>query len=235
MSNQYIVLKNCNKIRSWLTQKACNILQSNNKLNVVDINIPLDIINTNYFKNTNFKKYTLYTYTNYMYDIHHDKSKTYKILKYNKSDECLTSDVNIVYMLHTLNALEFSTFEFENIIQKYSDECYKNCVIIGTLYNKEKIEKSCVNNIYKDNYSHIEIKDDHAYMCYSYNLYSGNRLEHKVKMIEINYLKNVIDKYSNLAIEIYNYDDIIVQSSFINEDIKNFIDLRVAYIIKHTT
>ena len=233
MSNQYIVLKNCNKIRSWLTQKACSFLESN-QINVVDINIPLDIINTNYFKNTNFKKYTLYTYTNYIYDIHHDKSKIYKILKYNKSDECLTSEVNILYMLHTLNALEFSTFEFESVILKYSNESYKKCVIIGTLYNKEKIEERCVNNVYKDNYSCIEIKQDHVNMCYSYNLYSGNKLEHKVKFVELNYLKDVIKKYPNLSLEIYNYSDIIEQSSIINEDIKNFIDLRVAYIIKHT-
>ena len=199
MSNQYIVLKNCNKIRSWLTQKACSMLNSN-QLNVVDLNIPLDIINTNYFKNTNFKKYISYTYSNYIYDIHHDKSKSYKIIKNNKCDDCLNDDVNILYMLHTLNAIEFSTFDFENIIKKYSDDSYKNCVIIGTLYNKEKILESCINNVFKDNYSYIEIKNDHAHMSFSYNLYSGNKLEHKVKLIDLNYLKETIGMYSNLLL-----------------------------------
>lgn len=234
MSNQYLILKNCNKIRSWLTTRAFNFTQSNHH-NVLDVNIPLDIMNLNFFKNTNIKKYTVLTYQQYMYDIYHDKYKNFKILKNNHNNlkDYINNESDIFYFIHTLNSPEFDMMLFEDIIQKFSQESFKNCLIIGSIYNKEYIENNSVNNIYKDKFTYIELNDISSVML-SYNLYSGNKVENKVKLVSITCIQSLIDKYDNLTLEVHQYKDICDTLELnLNDETDSFSKLRTAYIIKH--
>ena len=112
-------------------------------------------------------------------------------------------------MMFSLNSEEFTLINFGNIIEKYNNRVNSNVIIVGSIYN---------DNI-KPN--------ENNYLYFSYNLYTGNKLENKIKKVKEKDIKDIIDKYENLEITFYNFNELEEQN------VLEYNNYRKLFIINH--
>lgn len=209
---QYMILKMCTKLKNKIINECIRKMNIYSQVDLVEINVPIDIINNNSFKNSNIKRFNILTYEKYKYDIIYEKYKTYKTIKrsINHELEKIISDYPcIITMMFSLNSEEFTLKNFEDIIEKYNNKVNSNVIIVGSIYN-DKIKPN-----------------ENNYLYFSYNLYTGNKLENKIKEVKEKEIKEIIDKYENLDLTFYNFNELQEQN------VLEYNNYRKLFIINH--
>ena len=219
------VLKYHIKLKNTLFNKAMMSLENaKQSTNVLEFNIPLDIINSiglpNYIEE-NCENNVAYTLKQYVNDIYYYNKKT-KIIKEIDFNECFSSKPNIIICMFTFNSPEFHLSDLDRIM-KYVKE--NNAVLLGSIYDLHRIEE--LKNEPKEIY---EIHDNK--LMFAYNLVRGMKICNKVHLFDKQLL---VDKgiEHGLNIEFFKYTDIDTkQERFLSEDFLKSISLRTCFICK---
>lgn len=212
-------------MKNSLFNKAIMSLEnSKQSTNVLEFNIPLDIINSiglpNYIEE-NCENNVAYTLKQYVNDIYYFNKNT-KIIKEIDFDECFNSNPNIIICMFTFNSPEFHVSDLDCIL----NYCKKNnAILLGGFYDKEKI------NELKGEKNHIfDIKENK--LVFAYNLVRGMKISNKVHLFDRDFLINKANEHQ-LNIEFFKYFDIDTkQDRFLSDDFMNSISLRTCFICK---
>lgn len=219
------ILKYHIKLKNTLFNKAMMSLENpKQSTNVLEFNIPLDIINSiglpNYIEE-HCENNVAYTLKQYVNDIYYFNKNT-KVIKEIDFYECFNSKPNIIICMFTFNSPEFHSSDLDCIMRYVKDN---EAVLLGSFYDTDKIEQL------KDEPKEIyDIKGDK--LMFAYNVVRGMKICNKVHLFERKYL---IDKASEheLKIEFFKYSDVETkQERFLSDDFLKSISLRSCFICK---
>lgn len=220
--NHYSCLKLCNKIRSCLIQTACNYLQTKNKVVLLEINIPIDVINLMSFK-TEMISYSHYvfSYKENLFDFIHDKQKTYKLLPKNINDTIKSfCDEPLVFcLMFSLNSPKFTLEHFKDILESKQAN---NFIILGMYYDLDIFK---TNNIANSNIVQYVGNE----LSFTYNLYSGLQINNTVNFISENDIKDLCNLYE-FKVDFKRFDE---YECFNNDKCTN-IELKKSLLFRKT-
>ena len=228
-SYQYLCLKLCNRIRSWMFNNACNLLQKEKEsLQLIDINMSVDVLNVMTLKHFPVKNIRVFTPQLSSSNIFRDKCVQYFQMN-ELSSQLIQEKPDIIIMTFSLNSPDMC-------IQEFVDMCryiiHSGSICIGTMYDREILEK------YKENRTNRMMKvqslgNDTFDLIFTYNLYCGMTIQNRVKVYTQEYLSDIVHRIDpRLSIEFTNFLDTCIVDKDTMPCIKESLSTRTCYIIR---
>lgn len=228
-SYQYLCLKICNRIRGWLFNTACNLLQKEkDAIQLVDINMTVDVLNVMTLKHFPVKKIRVFSTQKSDMNIFKDKCVQYYPMNF-LHDQMDLEKPDIIIMSFSINSMEMSLDDFGDICRFI---LRNGSVCIGTMYDSEYIEKhqNETNKIFK-----IEKEKENEYnLLFTYNLYGGMSISNRVIVYSKEMIKNIVDDIGNgkLIIEFTNFIDTGIVDENLLDIMKESLRTRTSFIIR---
>ena len=228
-SYQYLCLKLCNRIRSWLFNTACNLLQKEKEsIQMIDVNLSVDVLNVMTLKHFPVKNIRVFTSPTSSVNIFRDKCIQYFQMN-ELSSQLIQEKPDIIMMSFSLNSPEMN-------VQEFSDMCryiiHSGAICIGTMYDKENLEKFIENETNK--ILKVESLGNDMYdLIFTYNLYGGMAIQNRVKVYTTDFIIDIVNNTDpSLSIEFTSFLD----SGIIDNDtlpcIKESLSTRTCFIIR---
>ena len=228
-SYQYLCLKLCNRIRSWMFNTACNLLQKEKEsIQMIDINLSVDVLNVMTLKHFPVKSIRVFTSSSSGMNIFRDKCIQYFQMN-ELSSQLIQEKPEIIMMSFSLNSLEMD-------IQEFIDMCryiiHSGAICIGTMYDKENVEKFIGNETNK--MLKVEpLGNDLHDLIFTYNLYGGMAIQNRVRVYTQEYIRDVVcGTDPRLSIEFTNFLDTGIIDKDTMPCIKDSLSTRTCFIIR---
>lgn len=221
------ILKYHIRLKNTLFNKAMMSLENpKQSTNVLEFNIPLDIINSiglpNYIEE-NCENNVAYTLKQYVNDIYYFNKNT-KVIKEIDFDECFNSKPNIVICMFTFNSPEFHLSDLDCILNYIKNN---EVVLLGSFYDKEALDTikeqkpECFNFIEED-----------CKLMFAYNIVRGMKISNTIHLFNNDFLIEKARQY-DLSIEFFKYKDVETKHErFLSEDFKKSLSIRTCFICK---
>lgn len=244
-SYQYLCLKHCNKIRSWLFTNACNLLQDDSKIRVIDdskirvidVNMSVDVVNMMSLKHLPTNDVVVYSTHMLSLNFTKDRYTQYRFVKDGEPIDISLENPDIVTLPFSLNSMFMDIQDFVKILKTVRE---KNAVCIGTMYDKEFIDTlSFESNVhlgkmFKIEKQSLEGPSDSVSVfniMYTYNLYSGLCAQNVVQLYSKKTIEDIV-KENGLEVTFTNFMDTGVVDETTLIPVKDSLRTRVCFIIK---
>lgn len=228
-SYQYLCLKLCNRIRSWMFNTACNLLQKDKEsIQLIDINLSVDVLNVMTLKHFPVKNIRVFTSPTSGMNIFKDKSIQY--FRMNEISQQLTLEKpDIIMMSFSLNSLELHFQEFVDMCRYI---VHSGAICIGTMYDKDALEKN-IGNVSNKLMKVESFGHDIYSLIFTYNLYGGMSIQNKVKAYTEEHIKEMVYRTDQrLNIEFTNFMDTGIVEDDILPCIEETLRTRKCFIIR---
>jgi hypothetical protein len=228
-SYQYLCLKLCNRIRSWLFNTACNLLQKEKEsIQMIDINLSVDVLNVMTLKHFPVKNIRVFTSPTSSVNIFRDKCIQYFQMN-ELSSQLIQEKPDIIMMSFSLNSLEMNLHEFNDMCRYI---IHSGAICIGTMYNKENLEKFVGNETNKMLKAE-PLGNDMYDLIFTYNLYGGMAIQNRVKVYTSEYIRDIVQSIDpRLSIEFTNFLDSGIIEKETMSCIKESLNIRTCFIIR---